>query len=83
MDFIDLKNVTRQDSLIHYINKYQAQLVYGYNGKISEEDINITLEKTAFGTTNISLDFPNKELIEYATEIEHFIHEKRQAGLFR
>ena len=81
MEIIDLKDIVRKDSLIHYINKYECIIVYKDAGEISEHNIGVILEKTAFGTTNIQLENTNDQLSENTDLIKDFINEQCKKGI--
>ena len=82
MKIIELKNVIRKDSLIHYINKYDCVVVYKTGSKKAEQRIKIILEKTAFGTTNIGFDGLDENLETNRKILEAYIDEQNRQGLF-
>ena len=82
MKFIDLKDIERKDSPIHYINKYNCIVVFSTDEGESEQLIEIVFEKTALGTTNIQLFFFNELLQSNMEDLEEFINEKNTTGIF-
>ncbi len=82
MEFIELKNIVRKDSPIHYINEYHGLLVFNNENGIKEHMIEIILEKTALGLTNIQLHFTDKDLLANIEELRNFIDEKNKQGYF-
>ncbi len=80
MDFIELKNITRADSPIHYINKYSSVIKYKHDNKTSESDIQIVLEKTALGTTDIYLTINDNLLQKYEPELIQYIKNFNEQG---
>lgn len=82
MEFIELKEIVRKDSPIHYINKYKGLLVYKHEEIIKEQIIEIVLEKTAYGTTNMQLNLLDDILKNSTADLEKFINEKHKSGFF-
>ena len=82
MKILELKDITKKDSLIHYINKYECVLVYEIENDICSKDIHVILEKTAFGTTNIQLDNIDSTLTENIDLIKEYIVEQNKKGIF-
>jgi hypothetical protein len=85
MDFIDLKKIIRKDSPIHYINEYHGDIIYSVDGKTLTCQLEIILEKTAIGTTNIQVHFYKdapEELRSKPDLLIEFINEKFKAGYF-
>ncbi len=82
MKIIDLKNIVRKDSPIHYINEYHGILEYELDGNLFEELIEIILEKTALGTTNIQLHVKDENLKKNLTVLDSYINEKNKQGIF-
>ena len=83
MKCIDLKNIVRKESPIHYINEYHALLIYEIEGSLRENVIEIILEKTALGTTSIQLHVEDDALKKNLPKLEEFIDEKKRQGLFK
>ena len=85
MEIIELRDIDRKDSPIHYINEYHATLVYDNNGSRNSCLIEIIIEKTAFSTVNIRFSIkPEQEadLKDYKCEIESFLLSKQKGGYF-
>lgn len=85
MKFIDLKDIVRKDSPIHYINEYHGKVVYSSGGTDGSCQLEVILEKTAFGTTNIQVhlyDDAPAELRSNTDLIVEFVNEKYNDGYF-
>lgn len=82
MKFIELKNIERKDSPIHYINKYGCTVVYSTGINPEEKLIEVILEKTAIGTTNIQINLTDELFKTQMEELEEFINEKYKSGIF-
>ena len=85
MKFIELKNITRKDSPIHYINEYHGDLQYENDSAVFDQRIEIIIEKTAFGTTNVQIhleDRAPKALRDNTERLIEFVNEKYKDGYF-
>lgn len=81
MEVIELKNIERKDSLIHYINKYDCVIVYKIGDNLKECKVEIILEKTAIGTTDIQLININDDLQTNVDALNNFITEQKKKGV--
>jgi hypothetical protein len=85
MEIVDIKNVIRKDSPIHYINEYHSVLEYKLDNRIIMSDIEIIIEKTAFGTSNIHINFLDQDmeiLKKHVDRLTAFIADKQKEGYF-
>ena len=85
MNFIELKNIVRKDSPIHYINEYHGVLVYSDIKDTSECNIEIILERNALGMLSVYLNFAESEgtvFSDFKTELEQYILSKHKEGFF-
>lgn len=82
MDFIDIKNIQRKDSPIHYINEYHCDLLYKNNGSEHKVLLEVIVEKTAIGTTNFQINSLETEVSLNSPELESYIQDKYNQGYF-
>ena len=85
MEIVDIKNVKRKDSPVYYINEYHAVLEYKQDNTERETDIEIIIEQTAFGTSNIHVNFFDQDAENLKNEIDSlikFISIKQKEGYF-
>ncbi len=85
MNFIELKNIVRKDSPIHYINEYHGVLVYSDIKDTKECKIEIILEKNALGMLSVYIHFTDAKeaaLIDCKNELEQYILTKHKEGFF-
>jgi len=86
MKLIDIKEIIRKDSPIHYINEYHGNIIYTVKGITLSSPIEIILEMTAFGTTNIQVHLNSEtpqELRENKNLLIDFVNEKYKDGYFK
>ena len=85
MEIVELKNVLRKDSLIHYINEYHADLVFRLNGNTDQRRITVVIERNAFGGAEIRTVFDSDEaqtFAEYLENINSFLLSLYKDGYF-
>jgi hypothetical protein len=81
MRVVELRELSRRESPVHYIKELTAVAVIEWNAKKSESDIAITLEHKPVGPPEVhihlleSVDWPALSVIhaikEYVVELEH------------
>ena len=85
MELVDLKEIVRKDSPIHYINEYHGNIIYNVNGLTLSRRIEIIIEKTAFGSSTFQVHLGDKEPEELRSNMNlliEFINEKYKDGYF-
>ncbi|MBI9105217.1 MAG: hypothetical protein JEZ04_00640 [Spirochaetales bacterium] len=86
MEFVDLRKIVRKDSPIHYINEYHGEIICNIDGIITNHQIEIILEKTAMGNTNIQVHLNNdaaEELLNSKDLLIEFVNGKYKDGYFK
>jgi len=59
MTLIDIKDIQRKDSPVHYRNEYNGTALFDLPGDPSKAvPVNFSIEHTATGTVNFSVTFP-------------------------
>ena len=82
MEFIDIKNIQRKDSPIHYINEYHCDLIYKTAGSLHEALIEVVIEQNAFGAHDFQIHHIEGEVDFNTPEFVSFIKEKYKQGYF-
>ena len=73
MEFIELKEISRKESPIHYINEYSGILVYKNNDAVSEQRIEFIVEKSALGSLEFRINHADENLANHITELENYL----------
>ncbi len=81
MKILEIRNLAKKETHLHYRNEYSGSLIYSFSGGEEEADLTFSLERTATGQKHISINFPSsihyplipaiRKVKEYVIELEN------------